>query len=266
MRFSTSLDIGPSSRSRAWLAVIVLAFWLGGCTFVQAPNPNLPSAGAVLAPDVLLRNMSALAADLDDRVAKRLVSPEERDRCLGAYLEDMMSGVDLGSLPVDSAWQYGDAFRLAHRWDQAYRLYKAAARAAKDEDRRVNDRLRLAVAAANLGRVDEAIAEAKTTFGADPRAAAPILYAVLYELTPAAQGKGRDAELAQVLERAIGEHMRTVVDAKSEAGRAFLAARAHHVRRAWMAAVMLYQNAGKDAEARRTLERAERMAEGFGQA
>jgi hypothetical protein len=81
----------------------------------------------------------------------------------------------------------------------------------------------------------------------------PILMSVLYEIVPEAQGKGRDTDLARLLEDAIPQHKATVVDAGSEAGRAFLLARPLHVHKAWIKIAQLYQAAGKEDLARKAI-------------
>ena len=53
------------------------------------------------------------------------------------------------------------------------------------------------------------------------------------------------------LEKAIEQHEAVVVDPALEAGKAFLIARPHHVRKAWEEAARLYQAAGKAEDARR---------------
>jgi hypothetical protein len=68
---------------------------------------------------------------------------------------------------------------------------------------------------------------------------APILPATLYEIVPAAEGKGHDKELAELLELAIRCHERTVVDIKTDDGRIFMAARRYHINKAATKAAVL---------------------------
>ena len=75
--------------------------------------------------------------------------------------------------PTPQAWEYGEAFKTGRLWPRTERLYRIAAKAAKNEDRRVNDTLQLANALAHLGKATEAIAEARKTFDASPEQKAP---------------------------------------------------------------------------------------------
>jgi hypothetical protein len=117
----------------------------------------------------------------------------------------------------------------------------------------VNDALHLAEALAYLGRVPEAIATARTTFNAAPSDKVPILYGVLYEIAPAAQGHGRDAELAGLLDEAIRQADLTQVDPNTPAGGQYVTARPHHIRNARRLAAELFLKAGKNEEAERVL-------------
>jgi hypothetical protein len=109
---------------------------------------------------------------------------------------------------------------------------KEAVKYASNPDRKVNDTLRLAQALGKNGKVGEAISTAKAVFGAKDEDAAPILPATLYEIVPATEGKGKNKELAAILKEAIACHMRVKVDAATDAGKFFLAARRHHVNKA----------------------------------
>jgi tetratricopeptide (TPR) repeat protein len=233
---------------------------------VQYPNPRMPDASGYIDPDVLNADLDAYTEGLSRRVAMRELTQEQKDKYLRTYLSDTLSKIKWESIPADEAWKFGDAYRKVRDWQEAYRLYKAAVAAATDEDRRVNDRLRIAQASAALDKVDEAMTWVRSTFDARPTGKAPILFSVLYEVVPNAQGKGRDKELAELLESAIAQAMQTVVDAKTPAGRDFLIAREVHVRRAWLTVIKLYQDAGEVERARETIGKSEKMLAGFGQA
>lgn len=215
-----------------------------------------------MAPDVIRRQLKGTSDALMERVSKGELTDQEFKQLIEKRANEL-----LGSLPMDQieparAWEYGEVFRTAKRWDLAKQVLQIAVKHAvevKNEDRRVNDILRLAHAEAMLGEIPEAIKTAQTAMDALPEGSAPILPAVLLEIVPAAEGKKHDPELAKLLEQAIDKHMKTQVDLKSDAGRMFIIARPHHVRNAWRKIVELYAKAGKDAEARAALQRGEDM-------
>ncbi|MFX6861551.1 hypothetical protein ABTH25_19490, partial [Acinetobacter baumannii] len=90
---------------------------------------------------------------------------------------------------------------------------------------------KLAWCAAHLNKLDEAFALARSTFSTPPEGKAPILFGILYEIAPDLEGKGRDVEVAKLIEEAIQQHEMVQVDPTSDSGKVFLASRAHHIRR-----------------------------------
>ncbi|MCA1998020.1 MAG: tetratricopeptide repeat protein [Armatimonadetes bacterium] len=241
-----------------WVRAAALAAALAccGCRLSPPPDPNDPGRGANVDADVLQRNLRHASDFLNERVLRGEITDAQAREMLAATARKMVDGVDLRLIPVRDAWRYGEFFRAAREWEKALVCFRAAVRTAPNEDRRVNDSLRLAHCLAELGRVDEAIAAARSVFDAPPEESAPILPAVLLEIVPAAQGKGRDVELARLLEDAIAIHQRTIVNPETAAGMAFLAARPHHIRRAWSLAVRLYRAAGREDLASAAVERA----------
>lgn len=231
-------------RNVAWL---VLGLLLAGCSSTTFPDPNQPVA-LKDDPARVLGNIGAVAAMLDRRIRDGQLAPEQRDELLKQYVGRYQEVIDPKAVPPGQAWQYGDIYRSAKDWKTARDLYAKAVEAAKNEDRRVNDHLRLAQAEAQLGNVQRAIELARATFSAPGADKAPILPAVLFEVLPAGLGKGKDPELAKLLEDAIGQHKQVIVDPKSDAGQRFMAARTALMRQAWIRAVNLYQaSAGQDA-------------------
>jgi len=180
--------------------------------------------------------------------------PDGRYRdLLAQYTDDLLKGIQIESVDPARAWEYGEVFKTGRLWSRAEAAYRIAVKAAKDEDRRVNDTLQLANAMAHEGKAPEAIEEARKAFDAPPEAKAPILYAAYLEIAPAGKGQGHDAELARFLEDAIRQSDLVHVDVSNDAGKAFEAALPHHQRNARRLAAELYLSAGKDAEAERVL-------------
>lgn len=241
-----------------WLSAFALLL-VAGCQTAQFPDPNEEDGTLGLHPEYMKDNLAALRQSLDRRVANGLMSEQQRDEVLAKELDRMLDHIPINNIPPKKAWHYGDLYRDAGAWENAYTCYAIARDSAETEDRWVNDSLRFAQAAAALGKVDEAIESATATFETPPQDKAPILPAVLYEIVPAGKGKGKDAELAKLLEGAINQHQQVVVDQNSEPGKAFLLAKSQHISLGWNMVITLYQDAGDEEEARAAVRRAEEM-------
>jgi tetratricopeptide (TPR) repeat protein len=234
-------------------SLFLFSLFLTGCHFSTFPDPNDPNRAGALQPEVLRRQVKGASDALFDRVKSGEISDAQYKDLLAKYADDLVKSVHIENVDPARAWEYGEVFRTGRMWKQAEAIYQIAVKAAKDEDRRVNDTLWLAEALANLGRVDEAVVEARKTFDTPPNSKAPILYGVLYNIAPAGGGKGKDAELARLLEDAIRRSDLTRVDESTEAGAAFRQALPHHQRNARRLAAKLYLAAGHEADAERVL-------------
>jgi hypothetical protein len=223
---------------------------IGGCTVPPPPDPNEPvTSGRVITPSAYMGPMKALSDALNDRVAHRQISDKEARQVISNYAARILADVQIDKVKPEEAWQYGDMFRTARKWTEAKKLLQVAvehARKNNQGDRRINDSLRLAHVLGELGEVSAAVEAARSTFDAPDEGAAPILPAILLELVPAGLGKGRDIELAKLLEEAIPQHVRTIVDPETDAGKAFELARAHHIRNAWAKVLEIYLKAQRE--------------------
>lgn len=235
------------------LKALVFAALVAGCKSGTLPDPNEPPANQQVSGDVLLRNVGEVMQVLDQRIQRGEITPAEREQVLHREVKKLLAKVDLKKVPDKQAWQFGDAYRVAGDWETARGLYQKAVDKATTADRKINDTLRLARVEAHFGKVDSAIKLSRSTFTAQPRDKAPILLAILYEVVPEAEGKGKDKELAQLLEDAIAQHKATIVNPANDAGRAFLLARAAHVHNAWIRVARLYQGVGMEKEAREAI-------------
>lgn len=229
-----------------------------GCKAEELPDPNDPVAGQLVPGDILLRNVNEVADSLDMRVFKGELSQKERDAFLQREVKKMLQGVKPTEIPPKQAWQYGDAFRVADDWQTAQSLYTTAVKVATTADRRVNDNLKLARVQAHFGQVDQAVATCRSLFTVKPEEKAPILMAVLYEIVPESEGKGKNKEIARLLEDSIKQHEETLIDEKSLGGKAFLMARPLHIHKAWIKVAQLYQKEGLVDDARRAIEQDEK--------
>jgi tetratricopeptide (TPR) repeat protein len=237
------------------LAVLAAA----GCKSSTLPNPNDPADVGTVSAEAMRRNLRAVTDSLTVRFARHELSEAEYRRLVAKAAGELVESVDPNGVAPDQAWEYGEVLRDAHRWADAEKVLRMAVKYAvstKNEDRRVNDVLRLARVIAEQGRVEEAVKTARTAFNADPGGSAPILLAVYLEIVPAARNRGQDLALAKLVEDAIAIHMRTRVDPNTDAGKAFLVARPYHVRNAWRLVSELYQAAGKPDRARESERKA----------
>lgn len=242
-----------------WCWLVLLAA-VAGCQVVEPPpDPNDPTKVGVLQPEVLRRNLKAASDATNLRIEKGEFSEERGQQLLQEYAAKEIGTIDLNNIPVDKAWEYAEVFLAAKEWRLARGALIAALEKPLSEDRRVNDTLRLATAEAHLGDIPRAIELARSTFDTPDPNAAPILMAVLYEIEPPAKGKGFDAELAKLLEDSITQHQRVRVNRRTDAGRLFLQAKPHHIRRAWQEIIRLYEAIGDQKGAALARERAVAM-------
>jgi tetratricopeptide (TPR) repeat protein len=247
---------------------LVLSLLLVGCFFwfsnslshVGTPSdPNDPRQAGILTPEVLRRLIAGASDSLLERVRSGEITDAQYKDFLAKAAQEYLSKVPIDRIPPARAWEYGEIYITARRWPDARKALEIAVKAAKNEDRRVNDNLRLARVLAEMGEVEQAIKTARSVFDTNDNAAAPILPATLLEIVPAGAGKGKDPELAALLEEAIKCEMRTIVDPNSQPGKDFLLARPFHVRNAWKKIVELYQNVGLTDEARAAERRGDEM-------
>lgn len=233
-----------------------LLFLLSGCRFSTWPDPNDPRGAGVQQPEVLRRQVKGASDALFARVIGAEISDRQYKDLLADYTDSLLKGVKVEDVDPSRAWEYGEVFRTGRLWAKAEAAYRVAVEAAKDDDRRVNDTLRLGEALAQQGRIAEGVAEARRAFDAPPEYKAPILYGVLYEIAPGGRGKGGkkgDAALARLLEDAIRQSNLVKVDERTDAGEAFVTALPHHQHNARRLAADLYLSSGSEADAERVL-------------
>lgn len=231
------------NRSLVGIGLVVM---LAGCQSGTFPDPNDPADVGTLQPEVLMNNLKGASQNLNERKAKGEIDDKAYKRYISEYARKLLASVKIESVPPERYWEYAEVYRTAELWPETEVWARRAVKAAKNQDRRVNDSLHLAQALANLNRVPEAIQVARSVFDTPPNEKAPIITAVLLELVPAASGKGSDIEVAKLLEDAIQQAHQTVVDGNSEAGKMYLMARPHHVNNAWHTVINLYRMAGRD--------------------
>ena len=235
---------------RVWLiAVLTLGF---GCQSKQLPDPNDPPPGTPISAESLQSDLIGITNLLSIRRGKREIGEVEFKAKILEAAKMLVAKGHISTVEDEDAWRYAEVLRAAEMWKEAIPVYTQAiafAKKANNNDRWVNDSLRLSQAQAHLGDVPSAISTARTVFGVPPKDTVPILFAVSLEIVPAAEGKGHDAELAKLLEDAIVIGSKATVDANTPEGKAFIVARRFHIDRAMSKMIQLYEKAGKKDDA-----------------
>jgi hypothetical protein len=240
-----------------WLVPCFLAAATIGCTVKTLPDPNDPTR-VTANQAAVMRNQLRWASDAaNERVFHHEISPDQAKQLVTQYAAQLSKAYDAKQLTAGNAWMYGEVLLSSQNWKLAEGALERAVKDAKDDDRHVNDSLRLAEVEAHLHKVDEAMRLVRGTFTVPNFAKAPILPAVLFTIVPAAKGQNHDPDLAQLLEECIQQHKETVVDPKIPAGKLFLLARPHHIRNAWEEVYKLYNESGHPDLAQKALKAAE---------
>jgi len=253
---------------RHWLGRMAVAGAVGslvGCQSGTVPDPNASGERLQREPEMMRRNLSDAYVTLAARLQRGQLTPERLNEILTEEARAMVRGIQVESVPREQAWQYGEVFRTAQLWPQTTRLYERALERPPNDQRLVHDSLRYAEALAKLGRVEECIVAAKRSLGAEPKFAAGVLLPVYLEIVPAAQGQGHDAALAQLIELAISEHVRGILDPNTPEGKAFFAARPHHLQAASRLAQRLYRLSGAPDKADALAIRTEQLLKELGE-
>lgn len=240
------------------MSILCLAVALAGCQAHTIPDPNDPPPGVPMKLDALQSNVKGIADLLMTHREKKEISNAQYHEMLSKAVGEILDTSKIEPIEPTNAWRYGELLRTADRWKEALPVFEQAVKFAettKNNDRWVNDSLRLAQAQAMTGDSVKAIATARSVFGVPPRDAAPILIGVLLEIVPAARNQGHDLELAKLLEDAVLVSLKVEVDQKTNEGKLFLDARPYHIERAMAMIRELYGKAGKPEDAIAALQR-----------
>lgn len=232
-------------RKFRWFLLFGLAA-IVGCKTGTLPDPNDPKQAGSLTSENIIGLTSSISDSLQSKVAIGIITDDQAKVLLQQEADSLLVGFSPDKTDVTKLWQIGNVMITAKHWKDAKPVMEAAVEFAKlkhNEDRRINDSLKLARVQAELGDVSEAIKIARTVFDAAPTQAVPILYGTLSEIVPAGRGKGHDLELAKLLEDAIGTALKAEVNPNSGAGRLYLLARPHKIQEAWKLIEDLYEDA-----------------------
>ena len=245
---------------RRYLSLLIIAMFLVGCHTPTIANPNDPAQVGVLSGENIVDQLESASDGLALHRDKREISEMQYEAIMAQYARQLLVGFSSGK-----AFKYGKALITAQMWPEAKQVLEVAVNEAKlahNEDRRINDTIRLARVLAELDDAKGAIETARTVFDAKPRDSAPILLGVLYDIVPRARLRGVDVELAKLIEDAIQINMRVLVDPSTKEGALFLNARPRHVHIAWETVISLYTDANRPDLASEATKKAEAMSHG----
>ncbi len=247
------------------LALVWSLCCVSGCYSGQFADPNDPTSAGLMQPDVINNDLKDASDTINDRVAKGYITVDEGRKILSDYAKHLLGKVKVEETPVAEAWKYGQAFITAKEWHHAIAMLKVALKNPPNEDRWVNDTLRLAHCEAEIGHVDKAINLTKSTFRATPKWKWPILYATYLEIVPAAlkHSTGKDLVLAQLVEEAIHQHELAWGDPSKKKYQAWLQYRDFQIRNAWGYIATIYKKAGQTKLAQQALAEAEKQPPSF---
>ena len=245
------------------LSLVAVLF---GCQTSTLPNPNAPEDVGPLSADNMKDQLGSISDSLQIHVWHQEITDKEYRELMQQAAEGLLKGYTADRIEPAKAWKYAEVLVTAHRWPDAKVALEIAVEWAKrnhNEDRRVNDSLHLARVLSELGQVEEAIKLARTVFDVRPVDGAPILYGVLDEIVPAGRGKGKDLELARLVEDAIAITQRVQVDPSSQSGQLFLRYRPERIRRGWFTAALLYDHSKRPDLADKARANAHAIGRGY---
>jgi hypothetical protein len=224
------------------LALLIPVFALAGCHSGILPNPNDPLDGQ-LTVDNIRDQLGCISDALLSRESRGQITDAEYHERKVEAANSLLRGFNPDKIDISKGWQVGEILITAKRWSQAKKVLEGAVELAKirrNEDRRINDSLRLAQVLAEMGDVPGAVKMARTAFKVQPQDAVPVLNATLLRIVPAGRGKGHDLELAKLLEDAIAVDQKAMVDTESAPGKSYLMARPFHEGKSWKLIAELY--------------------------
>jgi len=249
------------------IPLVALAVLCAGCHTGTLKDPNdVPTAGPDTAT-VIMNQLHVASDALNARKDRKEIDDRQYRLLITKIARDYIAEAKDKSINDSNAPTWGQVYMTARDWpnaeialQQAVKAEKAPVSDFKKLGEWVDDTLALAATEAHLGKVHEAVTTARSTFFVPPKAKAPILTSVLLDIVPAALRHGGGLELADLLRDAIKQHEQVIVDPNTEGGRDFLLARPRHIQHAWEEAALLYQAAGKDAEAQQALNQAQKVS------
>ena len=250
------------------IILLPLVLFCTGCHTGTLPDPNDVATAGPDSATVIMRQLQVASDSLNLRKDRKEIDDRQYRLLITKIARDYIAQAKDKSITDENAATWGAVYTTARDWPNA----ETALQKAVDVDKKVasedykklgdlvGDTLQLASAQAHVGKVHESVETVRTIFYVPPKAKAPILTSVLFDIVPAGVRHGGGLELADLLRDSIKQHEQVLVDPNTDAGRDFLLARPHHIQRAWEEAALLYQAAGKDDQARQAMDEAQRVS------
>ena len=250
--FPRSVIASLLKNTLGWTFIGALALASVGCHTGTLPDPNSVAKAGPDAAEVIMRQLNAASDSLNLRKGRGEINDRQYNALISKIAQDYIAQAKDVQLRGPNARTWGKVYVTARDWKKAEPAValgiKAESSKAKEDYLALgdwtNDVLQLAGIEAQLGKIPEAVKLARSVFTVPPKSKAAILTSVIYDVVPAAVGKGDDFELANLCRDAIAQHEQTIVDPNTDGGREFLIARPHHIQRAWEEAALLYESSG----------------------
>jgi tetratricopeptide (TPR) repeat protein len=262
-----AIGIQDSSNLIHRFTLAIVACLAVGCTSGTLNDPNDVAAAGPGTPAVIMKQLKSASDSLNARKAQREINDRQFRRLMSNIAKDYIAQAEDTTITDENASAWGQVYMSARDWKAAEPALLRAVELQRNVSvadfqglgQWVGNSLALASTQAHLGKVTEAIATTRSVFKVTPKAKAPILTSVLYDVVPAGFRQGADVQLAELLKDAIKQHQQVLVDPSTDGGRSFLAARPHHIRRAWEEIALLYASAGEREMAQEALDESHRV-------
>jgi tetratricopeptide (TPR) repeat protein len=248
--------------------VFAIATGCVGCHTGTLADPNDVATAGPDSAAVIMAQLQVAADSLNLRKDNREIDDRGYRLIFAKVARDYIAEAKDKTITDQNASTWGKVYVTALDWKDAEIALQQAVKADQEPAKTdfkmlgvlVGDTLALAGAQAHLGKVHDAVATARSVFNVAPKAKAPILTSILYDVVPAGVRHGGTIELADLIKDAIKQHEEVLVDPSTDGGRDFLLARPHHIQRAWQEAALLYDAGGRHDLASDALGQAHKAA------
>ena len=165
--------------------VLLGVLFIGGCHTGTLPNPNEPADMGGLSQENIHDQFTCFSEMLQARQARGEITSKEFSELLAKATAPLLVGFNLDKVDVSKANQMADILIQVKDWQDAKKVLEGSivwAQLNRNEDRRVNDTLKLAHVQAEIADVPGAIKTARTVFNVRAEDAVPVLFETLYQI------------------------------------------------------------------------------------
>src|SRR6476659_9043092 len=100
-------------KSLSLLGLVAIA----GCQTGVLEDPNDPVAAGIMAPDVIRRQLKGTSDMLMDRVGTGQLSDQQFRALIAKRANELLKDLPLDKVEPARAWEYGEVFKAAEKWD-----------------------------------------------------------------------------------------------------------------------------------------------------